>query len=73
MLAVPSDMLDMVRLKPDSAVNILVENGRLIIEPTPSSSYALQELLKQCDPSAPMPNSGSNQWTQSAQQGLELL
>ena len=73
MLAVPPAILDMVQLQSGSAVNISVENGRLIIDPRPSKRYALQDLLDQCDASAPMPDDSTCQWTQSSPQGRELL
>ena len=73
MLAVPPAILEMVQLQSGSAVNISVENGRLIIDPKPSRSYTLQELLDQCDASATLPDDGSAEWTQSGQQGMEIL
>ena len=73
MLAVPPAILEMVQLQSGSAVNISVENGRLIIDPRPTKRYALQELLDQCDASAPTPDGGSAEWTQSGPQGMEIL
>ena len=73
MLAVPPAILDMVQLQSGSAVTISVENGRLIVNPRPSKQYTLQDLLDQCDASAPMPDESPCQWTQSDPQGMELL
>ncbi len=72
MLAVPPAILEMVRLTSGSTVTIAVESGRLIIEPEPRTRYSLQELLAQCDPSAPLSDEGGG-WTASAPVGKELI
>ena len=53
MLAVPPAILDMVQLQSGSSVSLMVESGRLIVSPEPKKKYSLQELLTQCDASAP--------------------
>ena len=72
MLAVPPAILEMVQLRSGATVNIAVENGRLIIEPETRKRYSLQELLAQCDISAPM-NGEDARWTASAPKGQELI
>jgi len=72
MLAVPPAILEMVQLRPGSTVSVAVENGRLIVEPETKKRYSLQELLAQCDLSAPM-SSEDAQWTASALKGQELI
>ena len=72
MLAVPPALLEMVQLQSGATVSITVENGRLIVEPEIRKRYSLQELLAQCDLSAPMPGE-DNQWTASAPRGQELI
>ena len=72
MLAVPPAILEMVRLRSGATVSIAVENGRLIVEPETRKRYSLQELLAQCDLSAPMSGEDA-QWTVSAPKGRELL
>ena len=52
MLAVPPAFLDMLHLRPGARVGIMVEGGRLIIEPQARPRYTLDELLSQCDPEA---------------------
>jgi len=71
MLAVPPAILEMVQLQSGTTVSVAVENGRLIVEPKTSKRYSLQELLAQCDLSAPM--SEDAQWTASAPKGQELI
>ena len=72
MLAVPPAILEMARLRPGTTVSITLENGRLIVEPETRKRYTLQELLAQCDISAPV--SGEDvQWTASAPEGRELI
>lgn len=72
MLAVPPAILEMVQLQSGSTVSIAVESGRLIIEPVPKKRYSLQELLDQCDPSAPLSVEDS-QWVDSSPVGKELV
>ena len=71
MLAVPPDILELVQLQSGSTVSITVESGRLVIEPEPKKRYSLQELLAQCDPSAPLSDE-DRQWTASSPVGKEL-
>jgi antitoxin ChpS len=72
MLAVPPAILDMVQLQSGSAVNIAVENGRLIVEPETKKRYTMEELLTKCDSSAPI-SAEDAQWTASAPKGQELI
>lgn len=72
MLAVPPALLDMLHIGSGSSVSMTVEYGRLVIEPSVKKKYTLQELLAQCDPSAPPPEE-DKAWTSSAAVGQELL
>jgi len=72
MLAVPPAILEMVHLQSGSTVNIAVENGRLIVEPEAKKKYTLEELLAQCDASAPI-SVEDTQWTVAASKGQELI
>ena len=72
MLAVPPAILEMVQLQSGSAVNIAVENGRLIVEPETRKRYSLEELLAQCDTSVPI-SAEDAQWTASRPKGQELI
>ena len=53
MLAVPPTLLDVLNLGVGAKVNIGVEDGRLVVAPRTRPSYSLEELLAQCDDSAP--------------------
>ena len=72
MLAVPPAILEMLRMESGSSVSMAVESGRLIIEPNVRKKYSLQELLAQCDASAPI-SSEDGAWTASTAAGRELI
>ena len=72
MLAVPPAILEMLRMESGSSVSMAVESGRLIIEPSVRKKYSLQELLAQCDASAPI-SSEDGAWTASTAAGRELI
>ena len=72
MLAVPPAILEMLQMKSGSAVSMAVESGRLVIEPRARKKYSLQELLAQCDVSAPVSHEDGT-WTSSAAAGKELI
>ncbi len=72
MLAVPPAILEMLQMKSGSAVNMAVESGRLVIEPDLRKKYSLQELLAQCDVSAPISDEDGI-WIASTAMGKELI
>jgi antitoxin ChpS len=72
MLAVPPALLEMLGLSSGSVVSLAVESGRLVIEPEVKKKYTLQELLAQCDASAPLSGEDAA-WTSSASRGGELV
>ena len=72
MLAVPPAILEMLQMESGSAVSMTVESGRLIIAPNARKKYSLQELLAQCDVSAPI-SSEDGAWMASAAAGKELI
>ncbi|GEC36468.1 antitoxin ChpS [Sinorhizobium meliloti] len=55
MLAVPRPLLEQLHLVAGSAVDLVVDNGRLVIEPRMRPRYTLEQLLAQCDASAESP------------------
>ena len=72
MLAVPPAILNLLQMESGARVSMVVESGRLIIEPSPKKKYSLQELLAQCDASAPLsPEDGV--WTGAGATGGELI
>jgi len=52
MLAVPPAILDLLRLRAGLAVGLAVDQGRLVVQPTPRQRYQLEDLLASCDSSA---------------------
>ena len=72
MLAVPPALLDLLRLGVGARVDIAVENGRLIVEPRKRPAYSLDELLAQCDDTAP-PSDEDRAWIDAKPVGNELL
>ena len=72
MLAVPPAVLDMLHLRAGAMVVLVVDNGRLIVEPQPRRRYTLDELLAQCDPAAE-PAQEDREWLDAPPVGRELL
>lgn len=72
MLALPPAILDILQLKSGDRVSMAVDTGRLIIEPIRGKKYSLEELLAQCDASAPLSDEDST-WTGSRPVGRELV
>ena len=72
MLAVPPALLDLLELRDGARVDIGVEDGRLIVAPRKRPSYTLDELLAQCDGSAPA-DTGDRAWIDGKPAGNELL
>lgn len=71
MLAVPPTLLDLLDLQAGAQVDIGIEAGRLVVVPRPRPRYALEDLLAQCDPSAP--DETDRDWLDSPPVGRELL
>ena len=71
MLKVPPALLDILDLRVGARVDIGVENGRLIVEPRKRPSYSLDELLAQCDETAP--SDQDRAWIDAKPVGNELL
>jgi antitoxin ChpS len=72
MLAVPPAVLDMLQLRAGATVALVVDSGRLIVEPQPRRRYTLDELLAQCDPMAE-PTEEDREWLDAPPVGRELL
>ena len=72
MLAVPPAVLEMLHLQAGATVGLIVDGGRLIVQPHPRRRYTLDELLAQCDPTAePAPE--DREWLDARPAGRELL
>lgn len=72
MLAVPPAILDLLHLHAGATVSLVVDHGRLVVEPTPRPRYSLDELLAQCDASAEV-STEDRTWLDSKPVGSELL
>lgn len=72
MLAVPPAILDLLHLHVGATVGLVVDHGRLVVEPTPRVRYTLDELLAQCDASAEI-SEEDRTWLDSKPVGNELL
>ena len=72
MLAVPPAVLEMLHLQAGATVGLIVDGGRLIVQPQPRRRYTLDELLAQCDPSAE-PAQEEREWLDARPAGRELL
>jgi antitoxin ChpS len=74
MLAVPSALLLELQLKAGETVMVGVENGRLIVDPSPKPRprYTLEQLLEASDYSQPQPPE-EREWVDAPATGRELL
>ena len=72
MLAVPPALLDILRLHPGAKVGLVVEGGRLVVEPQPRPRYTLDELLVQCNLKAPR-RKEDREWVDAKPVGCERI
>ena len=72
MLAVPPALLDLLQLGVGARVELRLEDGRLVVMPRPRPRYSLDELLAQCDETAPAA-AGDRAWIDAKPVGHELL
>ena len=72
MLAVPPALLDVLELRAGTRVDVGIEEGRLIVAPRTRVRYTLDELLAQCDETAPA-NEADRAWLEDKPVGKELL
>ena len=72
MLAVPPALLDVLELEAGARVETGLEKGRLIVVPRTRPTYSLDELLAQCDKTAPA-DEGDRSWLEATPVGSELL
>ncbi len=72
MLTVPPAFLDQLHLHAGATVGLLVDQGRLVIDPHPRPRYTLAELLAASDYSQPQP-AEEREWVDAPAVGGELL
>ncbi len=72
MLAVPPAILDVLNLRAGATVGLVVDGGRLIVEPVKQPHYTLEALLAQCGgPSEP--DLDDREWLAGQPVGGELI
>lgn len=72
MFAVPSELLKMLHLQAGDSVTVMVESGRLVVEPRQRPRYTLTELLAASDYSQPA-SAEEQEWLEAEAVGRELL
>ncbi|MCY4407607.1 MAG: antitoxin [Rhodospirillaceae bacterium] len=72
MLAVPPPLLDPLEPRAGTPVNVGIMDGRLVVEPRTRPAYTLEELLTQCDETAP-DDAKDRAWLDASPAGDELL
>ena len=76
LLAIPSGLLAELETEEGTMVRLSVDCGRLIVEPVVEprvrTTYSLQDLLAQCDPSAPL-SSEETVWAGTKATDRELV
>lgn len=70
MVTVPPAFLELLDLKPGSAIGVSIDNGKLVLEPQSRPQYSLEDLLVQCDETAEL---GHDEWLSDTAVGLELI
>jgi len=73
-LAVPPAILDLLNLKVGTRVGMDVADGRLIVDPKPSPSFNLAELLAEAEAAGvyPLP-AEEREWIDAPSVGRELI
>jgi antitoxin ChpS len=72
MLAVPPAFLDQLQLQAGAVVGLVIDHGRLVVEPKPRPRYSLAELLAASDYSQPQ-SAQEREWIDAPAVGGELL
>lgn len=72
-MAVPKQILNMMRLGAGSLVDVNMENGKLVVEPKAKPSYTLAELLAQCSEENMVLTQEDREWLATRPVGKEAL
>ena len=72
MLAVPPAFLEQLHLHAGATVGLALDNGCLVVNPTPRTRYTLAQLLAESDYSQPQPVE-EREWIDAPAVGGELL
>ena len=68
----PPALLNALSLGTDNEVGMVIDNGRLIVEPYRRPQYSLAELLAQCDPNAEI-SAEEREWLDAPATGQEEI
>lgn len=71
MLAVPPVLLEILNLQPGTEVGLVVEKGRLVVEPPKRKRYTLDQLLAEHKPTRR--SKSSREWLAAKPAGRELI
>lgn len=72
MLPVPPALLSVLHLEAGSSVGLDIEGDHLVVHSQVQPEYTLEQLLSQCDPSAPM-SEEDQAWINDSPKGNELI
>lgn len=72
MLAIPPALMNLLGLSSGSSVDISMDKGRLVIQPSSKPKYQLDELLNQCDPHV-APSAEDREWLHTPSAGKEII
>jgi antitoxin ChpS len=71
-LTIPRSLVRALGLAEGARIGVSVTDGKLIAEPAARPLYTLEELLAQCDPTAPL-SEDDEAWLNDAPRGSELI
>lgn len=72
MMTVPPALLELLDIGAGAAVNLCVDDGRLVVEPQKRPHYTMAELLAVSDYSQPQPDA-EREWVDAPAAGREPL
>ena len=72
MLAIPPAIMNLLGLNPGSSVDMSIEKGRLLVQPSSKPKYQLDELLKQCNSDVALSDE-DQQWLNTPNAGREII
>jgi len=72
MIAIPPPLLELLRLRAGSRVDVAIEKGRLIVQPQKRPRYTLAQLLAESNPRARRTRE-DREWLAGKATGRELI
>jgi antitoxin ChpS len=71
-MTIPKAIVDELGLKPDAKVDLVVEDGSLVVTASKRPKYKLDDLLAQCDADAPR-DPELDEWLNMPSVGREII